>query len=72
MIYDMADLNQFQRSKDRLLEVLYHLTREDVMDSQTMSYIKVLEASINTLDLKIEEFKARQTPGSVSSYELIY
>jgi hypothetical protein len=53
----MADLNQFQRSKDRLNEILYYLTHKQDIDEQTVSYIKILEMSIKTLDIKIEQFK---------------
>jgi hypothetical protein len=54
----MADLNQFHRSKERIREIL-HLMHKKNADEKTVSYIKVLESSIETLDLKIEEFKSR-------------
>jgi hypothetical protein len=54
----MADLNQFKRSKERIRELL-HLMHKKNADEKTTSYIKALEISMETLDLKIEEFKSR-------------
>jgi hypothetical protein len=52
----MAELNQFKRSKDRLNEILYYLTTKREVDEQTDSYIRIIQTSIKTLDIKIEEF----------------
>jgi hypothetical protein len=56
MIYDKADLNQFQRSKDRLHEILYHAATKNAADDETVKYIKSLEAAIETLDDKINAY----------------
>jgi len=53
----MADLNQFQRSKDRITEILNYLLAENPADERTHSFIRDLETSIKILDDKIEEFK---------------
>jgi hypothetical protein len=53
----MADLNKFQRSKDKLTEILYYLMTKNNVDEQTVSYIRIVEKSIKTLDHKIEEFR---------------
>ena len=55
----MADLNKFQRSKDKLTEILYFLIDKNDVDEQTVSYICILEKSIKTLDNKMEEFRGR-------------
>ena len=58
MIYRMTELNQFQRSKDRLTEMLYCLIKT-TPDTQNDSYIRTIQMSIQTLDAKIEEFRCR-------------
>lgn len=58
MIYRMTELNQFQRSKDRLTEMLYCLMKT-TLDTQNDSYIRTIQVSIQTLDAKIEEFIGR-------------
>jgi hypothetical protein len=58
MIYRMTELNQFQRSKDRLTEMLYCLMKT-TLDTQNDSYIRTIQMSIQTLDAKIEEFIGR-------------
>jgi hypothetical protein len=58
MIYRMTELNQFQRSKDRLTEMLYYLMKT-TLDTQNDSYIRTIQMSIQTLDVKIEEFMCR-------------
>jgi hypothetical protein len=55
----MAELNQFQRSKDRLTEILYNLMCKSTIDEETSSYMRVIEVSIQTLDHKIEEFRCQ-------------
>jgi hypothetical protein len=70
MIYNMSDLNQFQRSKDRLAEILCQLTHKNVADPHTVSYIKVIETSISKLDKKMEEYKLGRTTKSISADDL--
>ncbi|HEY8780773.1 MAG TPA: hypothetical protein VIM16_04090 [Mucilaginibacter sp.] len=60
MTADMAELNQFQRSRDRLNEILYNLMGKGTIDEETSSYRKVIEVSIKTLDRKIEEFRSQR------------
>jgi len=52
----MADLNQFQRSMDRINEMLHHLMHSPG-DSETVFYIQSLEKALKTLELKMEEYK---------------
>ena len=59
-MYRMAELNQFQRSKDRLTEILYFLRDKNDADEQTNSYIMIIENAINTIDRKIQEFKLQR------------
>jgi hypothetical protein len=73
MIYDNADLIQFQRSRDRLVEILYHVKTKGTADEETMSYVKTLEVSIGKLDRKIGEFKlSRQIKNSASAGGFLY
>ena len=60
MTADKAELNQFQRSRDRLNEILYNLMGKGTIDEETSSYRKVIEVSIKTLDRKIEEFRSQR------------
>jgi hypothetical protein len=55
----MADLNQFQRSKERLVEIHCFLMAKQSPDEQTYSYIKTIEVSIKTLEQKIEQLGFR-------------
>jgi len=66
----MSDLNQFQRSKDRLTEILSQLTHKNVTDPHTVSYIKVIETSISQLERKMEEFKQGRTTKSINVDDL--
>ena len=52
----MADLNQFQRSMDRINEMLHYLMHTPG-DSETVFYIQSLEKALKTLELKKEEYK---------------
>jgi hypothetical protein len=61
MIYNMAELNQFQRSKDRLNEILCYLMNKKVVDEQTDLYMKTIQTSIKTLEQRIEDYK-RERP----------
>jgi hypothetical protein len=70
MIYNMADLIQFQRSRDRLMEILHQVIHKNIMNTQTAAYIKTLEMSIKTLDQKIEEFKCNPPTGNTYSFNI--
>ena len=50
----MAELNQFQRSMDRINEMLRHLVPKSG-DPEIALYIKSLEMALRTLELKMEE-----------------
>ena len=52
----MADLNQFQRSMDRIKEMRHHLMHKSG-DPETAFYIQSLEKALKTLELKMEEYK---------------
>jgi hypothetical protein len=52
----MADLNQFQRSMDRINEMLHHLMHKSG-DPETAFYIQSLEKALETLERKREEYK---------------
>jgi hypothetical protein len=52
----MADLNQFQRSMDRIKEMLHHLMHKSG-DPETAFYIQSLEKALKMLELKMEEYK---------------
>ena len=56
MIYDNIDLLQFQRSRDRLIEMLYNVVNNEPASDGDILYIERLEASIKKLNQKIEEF----------------
>jgi len=56
----MADLNKFQRSKERIAEVLNYLTFATTNDEKTNSFITDLEKSLVIIDSKMEEFEKKQ------------
>jgi hypothetical protein len=58
----MADLNQFQRSKDRLAEIHCFLMTKQNPDEQTHSYIRTIEMSIKTLDLLVRKSVKSASP----------
>jgi len=58
----MGDLNQFQRSKERITEVLSNLMHKSIKDERTSMFIEDLQKSINKLENKMEEYK-RQKAG---------
>ena len=63
----MADMNQFLRSKERLVEMLHKLNSNKTWDVQTMAYIKQIEEAIRFLDFKVEEYMAGLQPdGAIS------
>ncbi|MDO3644245.1 MAG: hypothetical protein ACTHMI_21695 [Mucilaginibacter sp.] len=53
----MADLNKFQRSKERMVEILNYLTKTGKNDQQDDTYVLTLEQSIQIIDSKIEELR---------------
>jgi hypothetical protein len=59
----MADLNKFQRSKEKITEVLNYLVMTG-SDHITNPYFNTLEQSIQIIDSKIEELKKSQTEGN--------
>ncbi len=54
----MADLNKFQRSKDRIAEVLNYLMSKEI-DSKTNLIINTLQKSIQIIDDKIDQFNVK-------------
>ena len=54
----MADLTKFQRSKERINEILKYLMLSD--DHQTNQFKLTLQQSIQIIDSKIEELKNQQ------------
>ena len=52
----MADINQFQRSRDKIVELLQNLTAKKTDDPETASYINSLEIALKTLELKREAY----------------
>jgi hypothetical protein len=58
--YNMGDLNQFKRSKERIKEVLAQLVHKNVKDEQTSVFIADLQSSIHKLETKIEEFRRQK------------
>lgn len=58
----MAELNKFQRSKERMVEILnYLMTGKN--DQQKNTYVLTLEQSIQIIDGKIEELKQSEATG---------
>ena len=55
----MADINQFTRSKDRLVEMIHQLVTKKASDPETAKYIQSLETALRTLELKIAEYQAK-------------
>lgn len=53
----MADLNKFQRSKERMVEILNYLMMNGKNDHHNNTYVLTLEQSIEIIDGKIEELK---------------
>lgn len=54
----MADLNKFQRSKDRIAEVLNYLMSKEI-DLKTNLIINTLQKSIQIIDDKIDQFNVK-------------
>ena len=57
----MADLNKFQRSKERMIEILNYLMMTGKADQQENTYVLTLEQSIQIIDSKIKELKQSET-----------
>lgn len=53
----MAELNKFLRSKERMIEILNHLTKSKTKDKNIDISINALQKSISIIDHKMEEFK---------------
>ena len=57
----MADLNKFQRSKERITEVLNYLMMSGDEDHHaTNPFVSTLQQSIQIIDSKMEELKNQQ------------
>jgi hypothetical protein len=56
----MADLNKFQRSKERINEILNYLMNTGNSDHANSQYVITLQQSIRVIDEKMEEFKNTQ------------
>lgn len=56
----MADLNKFQRSKERINEVLNYLMHTNNCDQLNSQYVKTLQQSIEVIDEKMEQFKKNE------------
>jgi hypothetical protein len=59
----MADLNKFQRSKERMVEILNYLIAAGKNNQHNHTYVLTLEQSIQIIDSKIEELKQSETTG---------
>jgi hypothetical protein len=57
---NMADLNKFHRSRERLIEILNNLMDKTFEDERTAVFINDLQKSIRILDHKLEEFKRKE------------
>lgn len=55
----MADLNKFQRSKERITEILKHLTMTG-KDHQANPYFHKLKQSAQLIDAKIEQLNKQE------------
>ncbi|HZY38185.1 MAG TPA: hypothetical protein VFE53_16125 [Mucilaginibacter sp.] len=68
----MADLNQFQRSMDRIREMLHHLMHSSG-DPETAFYIQSLESALKTLEHRMEEYKLSLNAGrDLSLFDLSF
>jgi hypothetical protein len=68
----MADLNQFQRSMDRIKETLHYLMHTSG-DPDTAFYIASLETALKTLEHKMEEYKQSLIANKgISSFDLSF
>jgi len=56
----MADLNKFQRSKERITEILNHLTMTG-SDHQANPYFHKLKQSAQLIDTKIEQLNQQES-----------
>lgn len=53
----MADIKKFERSKERINEILKYLMLAD--NHENNPYIQTLQQSIRIIDLKMEEFQTK-------------
>lgn len=58
----MADLNKFQRSKERINEILNYLMMSGP-EHQSSPYVLMLQQSIRVIDAKIEALNTEQQHG---------
>jgi len=56
----MADLNKFQRSKDRITEILNYLMNKTADDEKTDLFITDLQKSLQIIDHKMDEFERKE------------
>jgi hypothetical protein len=56
----MADLNKFQRSKERITEILNYLMMSGDEDHTANPFVSRLQQSIQIIDSKMEELKNQQ------------
>ena len=55
----MADINKFQRSKDKIKEVINYLLNNSGRDEETKVFIDNLQHSLQVIDHKMDEFKKK-------------
>ena len=60
MIYLMADINKFQRSKDRINEIITYLMSGTIIDEKTSLSIFLLENSIKIIDNRMLELENKK------------
>jgi hypothetical protein len=63
----MAELNKFQRSKDRILEILNYLISIKSKDEKTKTFISDLQKSLRLLDKKMDEFRKKNLTNNQTS-----
>ena len=55
----MPELRKFQRSKERVAEVLNYLKNNKSVDDRNYTSITALERSIELIDTKMQEFEKK-------------
>ncbi|CAN5358041.1 hypothetical protein BH09BAC6_BH09BAC6_31590 [soil metagenome] len=55
----MPELRKFQRSKERVAEVLNYLKNNKCLDERNNSSISALERSLELIDTKMQEFEKK-------------
>jgi len=64
----MADINKFHRSKDRIKEVINYLLQKTSRDEDTDLHISNLQASLQVIDDKMNEFERKSSNNSNNNY----